>query len=57
MCAASFSMMSFRYHAIINHQDGSYRGVGAGPAERLFCFDQSGAHERFVSVNRHGQAN
>jgi hypothetical protein len=57
MCAASFSMMSFRYHAIINHKDGSYRGVGAGPAERLFCFDQSGAHERFVSVNRHGQAN
>ena len=54
MCAPGFSMMSFRHYPIINHQDGSYGGVGACPAERLFCFDQGSAHELFVSVGRHG---
>ena len=39
---------------IINHQNGSDGGVGACPAERLFCFNQGSAHELFVSVGRHG---
>jgi hypothetical protein len=54
MSAACFPMMSFCDYAIINHQDGSNGGVGTCPAERLFCFSQSSAHELFVSVGRHG---
>jgi hypothetical protein len=54
MSAACFPMMSFCHYTIINHENGSYGGVGTCPAERLFCFDQGGAHEHFVSVSRHG---
>src|SRR4030095_16625589 len=54
MSAACFPMMSFCHCTIINHQDGSYGGVGTCPAERLFCFSQGSAHELFVSVGRHG---
>jgi hypothetical protein len=48
-----FSMMSLCSHTIINHEDGSYRGVGTCPAERHFCFRQGSAHELFVSVGCH----
>jgi hypothetical protein len=53
MCAPGFSMMSLRYYSIVHQQDGSYDGVGASPAERLFRLDQGGAHERFVAVSSH----
>src|SRR5205823_3481886 len=54
MSAACFPMMSFCHYTIINHENGSHRGVGTCPAERLFGFNQGGAHKLFVSVGRHG---
>src|SRR5215475_10954967 len=40
-----FCMMSVCHHTIINHEDGSYRGVGTCPADGYSCFRQGSAHE------------
>jgi hypothetical protein len=56
---ASFSMMAFCHHPIVNHKDGYHGRVRTRSADPLSCFNQSSTHELFISVIRHnaGESN